>query len=1204
MMGIARCAGMWKRTVVAAGVVCLLALASAMIFVAAPAWAEGSLETGTPALVAQDATYTLTYDYTDDGDTHTATVTGFVGEASGDLVIPEKVEREGDEYAGIEYTVTAVGSNAFKNQTGFSGTLTIPGTVTSIGVGAFEGCSELTGGLNLPENLTSIGASAFKDCEELSGDLSLPSGLVSLGSSAFQDCENLTGTLVIPAGITSIPEKCFYNSSYSHSGSWEGITGIAFAGESQLTTIDAYAFAGNSHVRDGITLPSTVKTVGDYAFYDTGTQSVTDYWAGSTTYYYGEEGQLVLPTGIESIGTYAFANCNFSDGLIIPNATVAIGSYAFADSGFFGGALTLPEGMTEIPDYCFAWDAFTGRLELPSTLTTIDEGAFMRCESFDTTLVIPEGVTSIGDNAFGLFASASNYYNGTLTLPNTLKTIGSSAFSQADSFTGPLVIPDSVESIGENAFNGCRYFTSLELPDNPNFTTIADGTFGSVWGYQMNFMGELVIPSSVTTIGEEAFEYCGRFTGQLVLPSGVTSVGERAFQHCSGFTGALDLPSGLVTIDDGAFLWCSGLTGLSIPNTVTSIGEDAFFGCEAVSGDLVIPGSVKTIGEDAFGQFGMEAEQPGGLVISEGVESIGDDAFKNCDKLTGTVVVPSSVTTLGEGVFRYCEGFTAYSLPDSLTSVPSDLFAGCTGLTGALVIPASAKTIGSRAFANCVGLTGALAVPEGVTSIGHDAFIDCSGLDGELTLPSTLTSIEYEAFFGCKNLSGSLSLPDGLTMLGNSAFEGCAGLTGDVTIPSGVTKLYDNLFKDCAGLTGTLTVPTGAILAYSYVVPFHNTYFSTVVNNSSLAFSGPDMVPSDVVDYYVAQGSDGIAYTLSTGTYKRRTHASTVDISGAEVSDIPDYTFAWTSFYPEPTVTLNGKVLEKDAHYKLSYYGNYYVGTGKVIINGFAYNGYVGQVEKPFNIVSASTGTSISTASIEPIPQQTYTGKAITPALSVKVGGKTLTQGTHYTVSYKNNTNAGTATVTITGVQSAGYTGTATTTFTIKPKAVTPTVTLSKSSLVYNGKVQKPAVTVKVGSTKLAASSYTLAWASGCKAVGAYKVTVKLKGNYAGTKAVTFKIVPKGTSLVSVAAASKGFTAKWKKQATQTTGYKVQYALNSKFTSGVKTVTVKGPKVLSKKVAKLKAKKKYYVRVCTYKTVSGKTYQSAWSKAKAVTTKP
>ncbi len=169
-------------------------------------------------------------------------------------------------------------------------------------------------------------------------------------------------------------------------------------------------------------------------------------------------------------------------------------------------------------------------------------------------------------------------------------------------------------------------------------------------------------------------------------------------------------------------------------------------------------------------------------------------------------------------------------------------------------------------------------------------------------------------------------------------------------------------------------------------------------------------------------------------------------------------------------------------------------------------------------------------------------------------------------------------------------------------------IKLNKTAYTYNGKVQKPSVTVKdsKGKTLKNGTDYTVSYSSGCKNVGRYTVKVTLKGNYSGSKSMTYNINPKGTSVSKVTAAKKGFKVTWKKQATQTTGYQVQYSTSSKFKSA-KTVTISKNKTTSKSVSKLSAKKKYYVRVRTYKTVKigGKNVKlySGWSKAKSVTTK-
>ena len=173
---------------------------------------------------------------------------------------------------------------------------------------------------------------------------------------------------------------------------------------------------------------------------------------------------------------------------------------------------------------------------------------------------------------------------------------------------------------------------------------------------------------------------------------------------------------------------------------------------------------------------------------------------------------------------------------------------------------------------------------------------------------------------------------------------------------------------------------------------------------------------------------------------------------------------------------------------------------------------------------------------------------------------------------------------------------------TVIPKA--SNVKLSATSYTYNGKVKTPSVTVKdrTGKTLVRNTDYTVSYASGRKNVGQYAVKITFKGKYSGTKTLYFTIKPKATSISSLTAGSKKFTVKWKKQTSQTTGYQIQYSTSSKF-SNAKTVTVSKNKTTSKTISKLKAKKKYYVHVRTYKTVNGKKIYSSWSKAKTVTTK-
>ena len=166
-------------------------------------------------------------------------------------------------------------------------------------------------------------------------------------------------------------------------------------------------------------------------------------------------------------------------------------------------------------------------------------------------------------------------------------------------------------------------------------------------------------------------------------------------------------------------------------------------------------------------------------------------------------------------------------------------------------------------------------------------------------------------------------------------------------------------------------------------------------------------------------------------------------------------------------------------------------------------------------------------------------------------------------------------------------------------------VKISATAYTYSGGVKTPSVTVKDanGNALHNKTDYIVQYASGRKNVGTYKVIVTFKDNYSGKKTLSFTINPKGTAISSLSKSKKAFTAKWKKQSAQTSGYQLLYSTNSKFKSRNKYVTVSSYKTTSKTIKKLAAKKKYYVKIRTYKSVSGKKYYSGWSAAKTVVTK-
>ena len=249
--------------------------------------------------------------------------------------------------------------------------------------------------------------------------------------------------------------------------------------------------------------------------------------------------------------------------------------------------------------------------------------------------------------------------------------------------------------------------------------------------------------------------------------------------------------------------------------------------------------------------------------------------------------------------------------------------------------------------------------------------------------------------------------------------------------------------------------------------------------------------------------------------------------------------------------------------------------------------------------IPALSRISISKASVTlSTSTYAYDGKAKKPGVTVKLNGKTLKNGTDYTVSYSNNTKVGTAKVTIKG--KGNYTGSVSKTYSIKNNFKKATVS-GISTKAFTGKNITQTITVKYnGKTLKKGTDYTVSYSNN-KNIGTATVKIAGKGSYTGTITKTFKINPAKQEIQKLTAKSKAFFVDWAQKGSAT-GYEIQYATNSKFTSA-KKVTITNKKTDKTTVSKLSGKKKYYVRVRSYTTVKGTKYYGAWSSVKNVTTK-
>ena len=515
-----------------------------------------------------------------------------------------------------------------------------------------------------------------------------------------------------------------------------------------------------------------------------GTGAMTDYDWNTSPFPGLRPQKVIIKGGVTTVGVYAFPDCITLASVEISGSVTSIGNCAFTGCRWIT-SLTLPESLTTIGAWAFNKCMGLTSITIPASVTSIGESAFKSCSGLEKIVSMPTTPPSCDE---GVFYGVDNS-KCVLSVPK--KSIA--AYKAADiwkDFTKTISTAKVVSS-GTCGDNLTWTLDSDSVLTIEGTGTMPDYTYTSPAPWKDMALTEVAIGEGVTTVGMYAFEGC-KGLKSVTFPSSVTSIGERAFQECTGLT-SVTIGEGVTTIDIWAFVACSALESVTFPKSVTTIGDNAFLSCEKITTVTSLNPEPPALGSSTFGSLAQDA------TIYVPLGSV--DSYKNAQywsNFSGQIKALSSGTCGDNLTWKLDEGVLAIegtgAMPDFTSESPAP-WASISFTTA--VIGEGVTTIGELAFSNCTGLT-SVTIPNTVTSIGGSAFSGCTGLTS-VTIPCSVTSIKEYTFSACSGLT-SMDIPNSVTSIEKCAFQECKGLTS-VTIPASVTGIGEWAFSNCSGLT-------------------------------------------------------------------------------------------------------------------------------------------------------------------------------------------------------------------------------------------------------------------------------------------------------------------------------------------------------------------------------------------------------------------
>ena len=904
---------------------------------------------------------------------------------------------------------------------GYSSSLVIPTkidgyTVTKIGDRAFEYNTRLVM-VVIPDSVTVIGNYAFNGCTSLS-KVNLSKTLETLNYGAFQNCTSLV-EIEIPKSLKNAHFNTnLYDDIISAPFMGSGLEQIKF--ETGINNVVGSLFIGCNKLKK-VEIPEAVTSIGNYAF--SMCESLSEILISDSVTTIGSNAfslctalvKVNMPDSITVIERDAFKGCTSLSDVYLSKNLQTLNYGAFKDCTSLV-EIEIPKSLKNAHFNTNLYDdiisaPFMGsgleQIKFETGINNVVGSLFIGCDKLKK-VKIPETVTSIGNHAFSMCKSLSE-----ISISDSVTSIGSDAFSSCTALV-KINIPESVTVIGSNAFNGCLSLSEVSL--SKNLQTLNYGAF-----QDCTSLVEIEIPKSLEYANFDTNVY----GGIVSAPFMGSSLKKIKFEN------------GIKSIADCLFYGCNELFEVEIPDTISSIGYRSFGSCGSLS-KISIPDSVSKIGSHAFAGCNSLSS----ITLSKNIQTLGDYAFYGCTSLSN-IKFPSLITEIGSGMCDGCTSLVTVEMGDKVTSIGDNAFQNCASLKNITLSPET-EYINSNAFSNCDSLE-SIVIPDKVTAIYNNAFSDCDKLSS-VTLSKALKQIGESAFNNCDALT-SIKIPDSVETIGYRAFYGCEKLA-DVDMGNGVSKLYSEAFGLCPALTKIVlsnnltSIPEYAFADCTKLTDV--TVYPSVTEIATNAFSYPAKTTMRGLkgSYAETYANDrGMTFETITSVYASMlTVKFKNDYDGYEAA--PSYTYTGKPFKPDVKVYLGSYELTAGTDYKIvSYKNNTKIGTATCTIQG----------------LGTYTGTTTGSFTIAPIPlpgyswyysleysNYDYTGKEIRPAVTCEG----LTEGIDFTVSYKDNINAGTAQVIITGI--GNYSGTYTLEFTINPVTICKDVSQLQSKHPYD----------------------------------------------------------------------------------------------------------------------------------------------------------